>query len=168
MKKLLILFAALLMGVTASFGQAYTINVQWDEALCDCLGTDEDNYFEIDYKIIDVANGNTEVISLTTVQTPNANYSNWHISVSAVSTYCGSIHDNTPSLKVFVWGSVDGNLFGSNNRMLCWQGRKWSIYMSDFCQWINNFIRGNPAVIWINSLWPSTLTRVNFHYFYKV
>ena len=121
MKKILILFAAILFGVSASFGQAYTINVQWDEQFCDCLGTDENNYFEIDYKIIDVANGNTEVISLTTVQTPNANYTNWPISVSAVSTYCGSIHDNTPSLKVFVWVRLMETYLGQTTE--CCAGR---------------------------------------------
>lgn len=103
MKKILILFAVILFGVTASFGQAYTLNISWSEQNCDCQGTDEDNYFKIDYKIIDVANDDYEVISLTTETTPNANYTNWPISVPAVSTYCGSIHDNTPSFKVYVW-----------------------------------------------------------------
>ena len=103
MKKLLILFAAILFGVTASFGQAYTLDVEWSEENCDCLGTDEDNYFKISYKIIDVANGDAVVVPLATVQTPNANYTGWPIPVPAVSAYCSLIHENTPVLMAYVW-----------------------------------------------------------------
>lgn len=97
------LLVVMFFGMATVFAQVYSLNITWSDENCDCLGTTANNYFKISYEIIDVANDDYEVIPVTTEYTPDATYSEWDISVSAVSTYCGSIHNNTPSLKVFVW-----------------------------------------------------------------
>jgi hypothetical protein len=50
MKKMIMLVAAILFGITATFAQAWTIKVSWDASECDNCS---DGYFEVAYTIYD-------------------------------------------------------------------------------------------------------------------
>ncbi len=50
MKKMIMLVAAILFGITATFAQAWTINVSWEADECDNCS---DGYFEVIYTIYD-------------------------------------------------------------------------------------------------------------------
>ena len=104
MKKILILFAVILFGATATFGQVYSVHVSWQDDNCDCLGGTAENYFKVTISIHDDANDEW-LIQNKTVTTADATILQVDIPVGTVETYCGQIHQETPSLTLYatVW-----------------------------------------------------------------
>ena len=104
MKKITMLLVVMLFGMATAFAQVYNVNVSWTLGICDCLGTDQDNYFRVSISIFDDANEEWVVVDKTK-NTANATILNINIPVSEVQTYCGQIHQETPSFTVYaeVW-----------------------------------------------------------------
>jgi hypothetical protein len=98
------LLVVMLFGIATVFAQAYTINVSWDYSNCDCYGTTSENYFKVTISVYDDANSEYVIQNYTTT-TPDATYQDIDISVSSIQTYCGQIHQYTPSFTIYatVW-----------------------------------------------------------------
>ena len=103
MKKILILLAAILLGVSASFAQVDIVNVSrnWDPEECPC-GSVLTDYFKVTVSIYDDANGEW-VVQNKTVTTSNTTYTDMDVDVSEVDTYCNKDHDYTPVFTVYAW-----------------------------------------------------------------
>lgn len=104
MRKILMLIIAILFGMASGFAQVYNVNVSWTANGCDCLGTTAENYFKVTISIHDDAN-NEWVVQNKTRNTSDATATEIDIPVGEVQTYCGQIHQYTPSFTVYadVW-----------------------------------------------------------------
>lgn len=98
------LIIAILFGMASGFAQVYNVHVTWTTDGCDCLGGTAENYFKVTISIHDDAN-NVWVVQDKTKNTPNATQLYIDIPVSEVETYCGQMHQYTPSFTVYadVW-----------------------------------------------------------------
>jgi len=99
MKKLIILFAAILLGVTTTFAQDPIVYVTWDDQNCYCVPNAAVDYFKVTFSIYDNANS-TWVISNTTYETDDTVDEYLYITVSEMLDYCHDSHPNTPSFTV--------------------------------------------------------------------
>jgi len=99
MKKLLILFAAIMFAVSTSFAQDPIVNVDWGTPGCYCLPNSALDYYKITISIYDNANS-TWVISNLTRETDDTTPENIYIEVSDMLDYCHDSHPNTPSFTV--------------------------------------------------------------------
>jgi len=108
MKKILILLAAILFGVSASFAQVYKVKVSWNDDNCGCTGTVSGSYFKVQLSVYDDANS-TWVIQNKQVNTSDAAADHIVIDVPEVSDYCDHSHSNTPSFttSAAVWLMCD-------------------------------------------------------------
>ncbi len=109
MKKFLILIAAILFGISASFAQGvYTVNVSWNQEYCDCEGTVNGSYFKVEVKVYDDANGEWAEAS-EIGYTSDARPDNLDVPVPDVGDYCDESHPETPSFTVYatVWLMCD-------------------------------------------------------------
>jgi len=108
MKKLILLLAAILIGVSASFAQVYKVKVSWNDADCECNGTVSGSFFKIKLSIYDDANS-TWVIQNKQANTSDATAGDIDIDVPEVSDYCDQSHENTPSFttSATVWLMCD-------------------------------------------------------------
>ncbi len=97
MKIFLILLAAILVGISASFAQGPTVKVSWDDSNCSCVTLPV--YFKVTISIYDDANS-TWVIQNKTFNTPDGTYSDIVFDVPEVIDYCKATHDFTPSFTV--------------------------------------------------------------------
>jgi len=109
MKKLLILFAAIMFAVSTSFAQDPIVNVQWDTAGCYPLPSSSADYLKITISIYDNAN-NTWVISNITRETDDTHLDDINIEVSDMLDYCKGSYPSTPSFTVSatVWYMLMG------------------------------------------------------------
>lgn len=105
MKKITMLLVVMLFGMATAFAQVYNVKVNWNVDVCDCLGTDEDNYFKVTISIYDDANREWVIVEKTKNTADALPPYTVDISVSEVQSYCGQIHQETPSLTVYasVW-----------------------------------------------------------------
>jgi len=85
MKKLLILFAVILFGVSATYAQGvWTLNVSWDDSSCDnCTN----GYFEVVFSIYDDANS-VAIYTNQTISNIDLTESDIDISVPLVESNC--------------------------------------------------------------------------------
>ena len=99
MKKLLILFAAIMFAATASFAtNPPIVNVTWfidDE--CDCTTTVYD-YYKVTISIYD--NANSTWIYSNYTRTANTSAENLYFEVEDMLDYCHDSHPNPPSFTV--------------------------------------------------------------------
>ncbi len=104
MKKITLLLVILTFSLTSAYAQVYNVNVSWIDDNCDCLGSTAENYFKVTISIYDDANDEW-VLPEKTRTTSDATYFDIDIPVSEVQTYCGQIHQETPSLTMYadVW-----------------------------------------------------------------
>lgn len=72
----------------------------WYDTQCDCQGTDEDDYFEIYYRIEDVANDS--IVDENTVYTSDATVNYKYIPVDKVEDYCNGNPPKTPSFMIYI------------------------------------------------------------------
>ena len=98
MKKFIIIIAALLMGVSASFAQDPIVRVSWTDD-CYCVPNSALDYYKVTISIYDNANS-TWVISNTTYETDDTQPIYLDITVSEMLDYCHDSHPNTPSFTV--------------------------------------------------------------------
>lgn len=100
MKKiLLILSMVAIFSIPAICQNAYELKVNWNDPVCNCLGTDQDNYFKVTISIYDVVNSAWVVVNKT-VNTSDA-VNNWAIvPVGEVEDYCDEALQN-PSFTVY-------------------------------------------------------------------
>lgn len=101
MKKFLILLAAILFGISASFAQVAIVNVEWNTQGCPsgtCGGQITD-YFIIGVSIWDDANDNWAVQNASTTAVLGATDAD--VDVSQIDTYCNLPHENTPSFTIY-------------------------------------------------------------------
>ena len=81
MKKLLILIATILFGISATFAQGVNIvNVSWDASECECEGIISGSYFKVQVSIYDNANSQW-VIQNKIVNTADAATDNTDVDV---------------------------------------------------------------------------------------
>ncbi len=108
MKKILILLAAILFGVSASFAQVYIVNVSWNDANCVCTGTVSGSYFKVQVSVYDSANS-AWVFHNKLATTSDATAGDIDIDVPEVKEYCVHPPQNTPSFTVYatVWLMCD-------------------------------------------------------------
>ena len=97
MKKLFILLAAILFGISASFAQGPTVKVYWNDNDCEC-GSVPDK-FKISISIYDDANS-TWVIQNSLFWTPDATPTYMVCDVPEVEDYCDKTHEYTPDFTV--------------------------------------------------------------------
>ena len=109
MKKLIILTAALLLGVGSVFAQsAWEVKVDWSynsPFYCSPDGLPSQNYIiAIKLEIKDVANGSTIITDLNTINTVGLGLQTTTFSAAQakVEDYCDDYHDNTPNFTVTV------------------------------------------------------------------
>lgn len=101
MKKILILLAAILFGISASFAQGvYTVTVSWqdNDNDCECEGTIAGSYFEATIDLYDDANGEDVITDLS--ETAAVDKTSVDIPVDDVEDYCNEQHQFTPSFTV--------------------------------------------------------------------
>lgn len=109
MNKLLILTAALLLGVGSVFAQsAWEVKVDWQyNSPYDCSpdALPSQNYgIAIKLEIVDMANGPTTITDQNTINTVGLGITTTTFSSAQakVEDYCDDYHDNTPSFTVTV------------------------------------------------------------------
>ena len=85
MKFFLILLAAILVGISASFAQGPTVKVSWDNSNCSCASIA--GYFKVTLSIYDDANS-AWVIQNRTFNTQDITYSALVFDVPEVIDYC--------------------------------------------------------------------------------
>ncbi len=108
MKKLILILAAILFGVSANFAQVYKVKVSWNDDNCECNGTVSGSYFKVQISIYDDANS-TWVVQNKQANTSDATADHIVIDVPEVSNYCNQSHENTPSFttSASVWFMCD-------------------------------------------------------------
>ncbi len=99
MKKLILLLAAILVGISAAFAQVYQVKVNWDDENCACEGTVSGSYFKAQISIYDDANTQW-VVQNQQATTSDARPTYVILDVPSVETYCKESHLNTPSFTV--------------------------------------------------------------------
>jgi len=145
MKKLLILLAAILFGVSASFSQGvYIVNVPWDASNCSCDGTISGSYFQVTVSIFDVAN-QEEAVPPTTVYTTSGAYGDKDIDVSKLDEYCNEYHEFTPSFTVYAWVYYWCN--DTNPPTVCCSGTHEYAYEYTCHDFYNSVIELTPDVV---------------------
>lgn len=97
MKKLLILTAALLIGLASSFAQVYKVNVSWTNGTCS--GGDITDVFDVYVSIYDDANSKWAEAGV--MVTANSSAINIDVPVPAMEDYCDGTYDYTPSFTVY-------------------------------------------------------------------
>lgn len=103
MKQFILIMIASLFVVSTGFSQVYNVYIGFS-GTCDCQGTTAENYYKVTISIYDSAN-DEYIIEDQTEHTDDATATGINIPVGAVQTYCGQIHQETPSLtlSVDVW-----------------------------------------------------------------
>ena len=100
MKKLIILFAAILFGAATSFAtNPPTVRVEWSIGTCDCVPASANDYYKITISIYDNANS-TWVYSNFTRTTADTDTYEILFEVEDMPNYCKDSHPNPPSFTV--------------------------------------------------------------------
>lgn len=101
MKKIILILAISLFGVTSAFSQWDDITVTWYiNGACDCSES-IDSVFKIKVEIYDIANNNTVVLDETNWESGATDFSDFN--VDDIEYYCNVLnHEYTPDFTIYV------------------------------------------------------------------
>ncbi|HEY9114682.1 MAG TPA: hypothetical protein VIN10_08265 [Bacteroidales bacterium] len=145
MKKIFLLFAAILFGVTASFAQVDIVNVSWNADNCfsgNC-GNEATDFFKVSVSIYDNANSEW-VVQNKTITLYNLDLTYANVDVPEVDTYCDKDHDYTPSLTVYAWVWLMDSSTNPPSACCSGSGNYSSYNCHDF---YNGIIQLSPSIV---------------------
>jgi hypothetical protein len=136
MKKLLILLAVILFGVSVSFAQVYKVQVNWDYTECDCEGTIQ-SFFKVSISIHDDANNEDVIKDGDAIYfTEDAEPDNLTTpELTAVEDYCNDEHEYTPSFTIYATVWLECNDTNPPTEVCSGQGNNTNVTCHDFLQW---------------------------------